>query len=206
MTPTKVHNILKRSAARTPVNAAIEGYQPRPEAQKVTTACKMTGLKSEARSLKPKVSAYVDGLRMLGRRDLSEAQIRQRLARKGHEPDEVEAAVDRLRAERAIDDARVAEAIAHTETTVRRHGKLRVRRQIEQAGIAPATARNAVDSVFEALDDQALLEASLGKRLRGRETIADEREFGRLFRYLVGQGFEPDRVMTALRKHKPSRF
>ncbi|HEY3043195.1 MAG TPA: RecX family transcriptional regulator, partial [Vicinamibacterales bacterium] len=111
-----------------------------------------------------------------------------------------------LRAERAIDDARVAEAIAHTETTVRRHGKLRVRRQIEQAGIAPATARSAVDSVFEAIDDQALLEASLGKRLSGRETIADEREFGRLFRYLVGQGFEPDRVMTALRKHQPSRF
>ena len=80
---------------------------------------------------------------MLGRRELSEAQVRQRLARKGHEPDAVDAAVDRLRAERAIDDARVAEAIAHTETTVRRRGKLRVRRQIEQAGIAPATARAA---------------------------------------------------------------
>ena len=48
----------------------------------------------------------------------------------------MDAAVERLRAERAIDDARVAEAIAHTETTVRRHGKLRVKRQIEQAGIA----------------------------------------------------------------------
>jgi len=162
----------------------------------------MTGQKPEVRSLKPKVSAYVDGLRMLGRRELSEAQVRQRLARKGHEADAVDRAVDRLRAERAIDDARVAEAIAHTETTVRRRGKLRVRRQIEQAGIAPATARNAIDSVFDAIDDAALLEAALAKRLRGRDGIADEREFRRLFRFLVGQGFEPDRVMAILKKHK----
>jgi regulatory protein len=162
----------------------------------------MTGQKPEVRSLKPKVSAYVDGLRMLGRRELSEAQVRQRLARKGHEADAVDLAVERLRAERAIDDARVAEAIAHTETAVRRRGKLRVRRQIEQAGIAPATARSAVDSVFDTVDDAALLDASLARRLRGRDKIADDAEFRRLFRYLVGQGFEPDRVMAILKKHK----
>src|SRR5437660_10948231 len=123
----------------------------------------------------PKAIAYGDGLRMLGRREVSEAQVRQRLARKGHPSDEIDAAVDRLRSGRAIDDARVAEAIAHTETTVRRRGKLRVRRQIEQAGIAPATARHAIDSVFETIDDAALLEAALAKRLRDREQIADER-------------------------------
>src|SRR5712691_8992656 len=165
----------------------------------------MTRPKSEARSLTPNVSAYVDGLKMLGRREVSEAQVRQRLARKGHDPDEIDAAVERLRSERAIDDARVAEAIAHTETTVRRRGKLRVRRQIEQAGIASATARHAIDSVFGAIDDAALLDAALAKRLRGRDQLADEREFRRLFRYLVAQGFEPDRVMTALRKHQPPK-
>jgi len=160
----------------------------------------------KAHSPEPKVGAYVDGLRMLGRRELSEAQVRQRLARKGHQPDEIDAAVDRLRRERAIDDARVAEAIAHTETTVRRRGKLRVRRQIEQAGIAPATARHAIDEVFggvDGIDDGALLEEALTRRLRGRDRLADDAEFRRLFRYLVGQGFEPDRVMAILRKHKP---
>jgi regulatory protein len=139
---------------------------------------------------------------MLGRRELSEAQIRQRLTRKGHQAEAVDAAVERLRAERAIDDARVAEAIAHTETAVRRHGRLRVKRQIEQAGIAPAIARGALDAVFGAIDDEALLQAALDRRLRGRDVIADEAEFRRLFRYLVGQGFEPERVIAALRRHK----
>ena len=160
---------------------------------------------SKAQSPEPKASAYVDGLKMLGRRELSEAQVRQRLARKGHPSDEIDAAVDRLRQERAIDDARVAEAIAHTETTVRRRGKLRVRRQIEQAGIAPATARHAIDEVFEGVDDEALLEEALARRLKGRDRLADEAEFRRLFRYLVSQGFEPDRVMAILKRHNEAQ-
>src|SRR5580704_17352524 len=145
-------------------------------------------------------NAYIDALKMLGRRELSEAQVRQRLARRQHAPDAIDSAVARLREERAIDDVRTAEAIARTQTSVKRRGRLRVRRQIEQAGIQPATARRAVDEVFAALDPDALLEASLAKRLRGREQIADQAELARLYRYLIGQGFEPDRVMAALGK------
>jgi SOS response regulatory protein OraA/RecX len=93
----------------------------------------------------------------------------------------------------------VAEAIARTETAVRRRGRLRVRMQIERAGIAKDIAKQAVDSVFATVDDDALLDASLGKRLRGRPAIANDREFQRLYRYLVGQGFDADRVLRALR-------
>ncbi|MCU1383669.1 MAG: recombination regulator RecX [Acidobacteria bacterium] len=144
-------------------------------------------------------SAYIDGLKMLGRRELSEQQVRQRLARKEYPADEIDEAIARLREERAINDQRVAEAIARMETGIRKRGKVRVRMQLERAGIAKDTAKQAIESVFENIDDEALLESSLRKRLRGRETIADDREFQRLFRYLVGQGFEMDRVMQALR-------
>ena len=144
--------------------------------------------------------AYVDGLRMLARRELSEAQVRQRLARKEHEQDDIDAAITRLREERAIDDNRVAEAIARSETSIRKRGKLRVKRKIESAGIASAAAKRAVDEVFDALDGDALLESALAKRLRGGKTLADAREFSRLYRYLVGQGFEPDRVLARLKK------
>jgi regulatory protein len=142
--------------------------------------------------------AYLDGVKMLARRELSEQQVRQRLARKGHAPAAIDDAIARLREARAIDDARVAEAIARTETSVRRRGRLRVRMQIERAGISRSTAKQAVDEVFDGVDDAALLEASLRKRLRGRDTIEDDREFQRLYRYLIGQGFEPDRVLAAL--------
>ena len=146
--------------------------------------------------------AYVDGLKLLARRELSEQQVRQRLARKGHDADAVDAAIARLRQERALDDARVAEAIARTETSVRRRGKVRVRMQIERAGIPHSVAKRAVDDVFGSVDEDELLEASLAKRLRGRERIADDREFQRLYRYLIGQGFDTDRVMRALERRR----
>ena len=148
------------------------------------------------------MSAYLDGLKMLARRELSEAQVRQRLARRQHDTDAIDEAITRLKAERAIDDARVAEAIARTETTVKRRGKLRVRLQIERAGIKPATARHAIEEVFGDVDEAALIEASLNKRLRGGGLISDDREFRRLYRYLIGQGFDPDRVMKTLRARR----
>ena len=147
-------------------------------------------------------SAYITGLKMLGRRELSEKQIRQRLARKEFLPDEIDEAVERLREERAINDRRVAEAIARNETSLRQRGRIRVRMQIERAGIAKETAKAAIDEVFGNIDDEALLESALRKRLRGREAIADQREFQRLFRYLLGQGFESDRVMKALKAYR----
>src|SRR5262245_53889603 len=143
-------------------------------------------------------TAYIDGLKMLGRRELSEQQVRQRLARKGHEPDQIDEAVARLREERAIDDARVAEAIARTETSVKRRGKLRVRMQIERAGIAKSVAKAATDEVFGAIDDDALIEAALNKRLRHGQRIEDDRTFQRLYRYLVSQGFDSDRALALL--------
>ena len=151
------------------------------------------------------MNAYIDGLKMLGRRELSEQQVRQRLARKEYEQDEIDQAVARLREERAINDQRVAEAIVRTETGIRKRGKVRVRMQLERAGIAKDTVKQAIDDVFEGIDSDALLEASLRKWLHGRDKIADDREFQRLFRYLIGQGFESDRVMRALRAKRQPR-
>jgi regulatory protein len=148
------------------------------------------------------LNAYIDALKMLGRRELSEAQVRQRLARKEYDEDAIDEAVARLISERAIDDNRVADAIARTETSFRKRGKLRVKRKIESAGIASSTAKRAVDDVFDALDPDALLDSALAKRLRHGHAIADDREFNRLYRYMVGQGFESDRVLAALRARR----
>ena len=150
-------------------------------------------------------STYIDGLTMLGRRERSEQRIRQRLVSNERAPEDIDEAVARLRGERAINDQRVAEAIARTETGIRKRGKVRVRMQLERAGIAKETAKAAIEEVVGTIDDEALLESSLRKRLRGRETIADDKEFQRLFRYLIGQGFESDRVMKTLKAYRIKR-
>ena len=147
--------------------------------------------------------AYVEALRMLARRELSEKQVRQRLARKEFDPTEIDDAIAQLLGDRSLDDRRVAEAIARSETSIRKRGKLRVKRKIESAGIRPTIAKHAVDEVFNALDADALLEAALAKRRRHGKPV-DDREFSRLYRYLIGQGFEADRVIALLKTIKSS--
>ena len=146
--------------------------------------------------------AYLDGLKLAAGRELSEAQVRHRLARKGHSPADIDTAIARLKDERAIDDNRVAETIARSETSTKRRGKLRVRMQIERAGIAAATARKVVDEVFNEIDADALLEAALTRRMLGRDRVEDDKEFQRLYRYLLNQGFDSDRVITALQARR----
>jgi regulatory protein len=147
-------------------------------------------------------SAYVAALKMLGSRELSEAQVRQRLARRGHDVDAIDSAVRRLLDEHLLDDRRVAAAIARTQIGLKRRGRLRVVQHIERAGISRATARQAADEALAELDPDALIEAAAARRLRGRPSLADEREFQRMYRFLVGQGFEPERVLKVLRRKR----
>jgi regulatory protein len=147
---------------------------------------------------------YLTALEMLARRELSEAQLRQRLTRRRHAPESIEAALASLKAERKLDDERAAAAIARSETSFKKRGRYRVTRQIEAAGIAPSVARRVVDDTFAAIDADALLAEALAQRLRGRIFFEGDREFHRLYRYLIAQGFEPDRVLAILRTRSGS--
>jgi regulatory protein len=145
--------------------------------------------------------AYVVGLKMLARRELSEAQLRARLGRRKFQPGEIENAVDRLRRERALDDRRVALACARTEARVRQRGRMRVVQRIESLGIAGDVARAAAAEVFAELDESSLLEQALERRLRRGASLRDAAVVRRIHRYLIAQGFEPSRV-TALVKSR----
>jgi regulatory protein len=146
-------------------------------------------------------NAYLTALRQLARRELSEAQIRRRLSRRGFTPDDIDTAVARLRQDGSLDDARVATAIARSQLSLKKRGERRVRREIEAAGITPAMAERAVAEVYAEVDADALLTAALDRRL-GTKRLADEREMARLYRYLVGQGFDAERAMAALRARR----
>jgi regulatory protein len=146
--------------------------------------------------------AYVAGLTLLARRELAEAQVRTRLAKRKFDEDDIDAAVARLRGERAIDDRRTALACARTEVRIRHRGRARVVRQIEALGIARDIARDAVAEVFAEIDETTLLEQALDRRLRHGMSLSDPAVLRRVHRYLLGQGFEPGRVMTLLRRRR----
>jgi len=148
----------------------------------------------------PVRAAYAAGLAMLARRELSEARLRERLRRKDHGAEAIDAAIARLREARAVDDRRVAVSAARTEAQVRSRGRGYVLRKLEALGIAPDTAAEAVEEVFGALDESALLDRALSRRLRGPSAgIRDQAHFRRLYQQLVRQGFQPSTVLAVLK-------
>jgi len=149
--------------------------------------------------------AYLDGLKLLARRELSEAQLRARLTRRNFGRHQVDAAIAALRRERALDDRRAALACARTQTGLRRRGRVRVLREIEAMGIARDVARAAVAEVFAGLDEAALLEEALSRRLRNGASLSDPRGERRIHRYLVAQGFDPARVADLIESHITNR-
>lgn len=136
---------------------------------------------------------------MLARRELSAAQVVERLRRRGFDPDATEAAIQRLQHEGALDDHRTATVHARRAARIVRRGPLRAEREITALGIAPAVAHAAVAEVYAEEDAGIVIEQALARRLPEGAPVADRAHFGRLYRFLVRQGFEPHMVTTALR-------
>lgn len=147
----------------------------------------------------PPPDAYVTALVMLSRRELSTAQLRDRLRRKGCPDEQIEDALSRLRDQRSLDDTRVARAAAHLESSIRRKGPARVRQRLRAMGLADDLIDEAVTEAFREVDVEARLDDALARRLRGQDIrTLDDRTRHRLIRALVQQGFPLDGVLKRL--------
>jgi regulatory protein len=143
------------------------------------------------------VDAYVLALGWLARRELTEKQIRQRLARRGLEPDAVDDAVTRLKAERAIDDARVAGAFARTAVRLKGRGPMRLERDLQVLGIERGAAKAAIKEILADTDEKTLARQALARRWRRAER-PEPADAARLYRALLRQGFGPSAARAAL--------
>ena len=148
------------------------------------------------------MDAYTAALTLLSRRELSARQLRERLLRRKFGPDEVDAVIERLRADRTVDDRRVAVASARMEAAIKGRGRRRVLQHVQQLGVSADVAQAAVEEVFSDVDEAALLERAIEKRLKGASTRQlDVKGKARLVRQLVGHGFDPSAVFARLRNN-----
>ena len=144
--------------------------------------------------------AYLVALTMLSRRELSEAQIRTRLARKQFDHGDIDAAVERLRQDGTLNDRRVALAAARLESAIRHRGRSRVLQKLRTLGIDSEIAESAVNEVFEEVDEGALLNRALERRLRGQAPKdLDEKGRARIVRGLAAQGFTIGDILKRFR-------
>jgi regulatory protein len=144
--------------------------------------------------------AYITALTMLSARELSEAQLRTRLKRRELDAAEIDEAIARLKADRTLNDRRVALAIARMESAIKHRGRSRVLQKIRQAGIDDDTAQEAVQAVFEEVDEDAMLDKAFERRLRGKAPKElDDKGRAKVIRGLVAQGFRFEAILKRLK-------
>jgi regulatory protein len=144
--------------------------------------------------------AYTVALTLLSARELSEAQLRTRLKRRQIDDDDIEAAVSRLKGDGTLNDRRVALALARMESAIKHRGRARVIQKIRQTGIDSDVAEDAVREVFEEVDENALLDRALERRLKGKAPKElDDKGRARIVRALVAQGFRLEAVLKKMK-------
>ncbi|MGQ0733018.1 MAG: regulatory protein RecX [Acidobacteriota bacterium] len=148
------------------------------------------------------MDAYSTALTLMGRRELSTAQLRDRLARRRFPPQVIADVVRRLTEAGVLDDRRVALAAARREILVKRRGRRRVIQQLLHQGLSAQDAAAAMDELYAELDEDTLLDQALHRRLRGVDLATlDTHAVARLTRALVAQGFDRGQVYARLRRH-----
>ena len=149
------------------------------------------------------MTTYTDAVRMLARRELSVRQLRERLREREHSADDIEDAITRLTSSGQLDDRRVACAYARTAANVKGRGRVRVQQELHAMGIARDVTAEAIADVFGDVDERALVDKAIEKKLRASGSTRRKlslQERGRLYQYLMRQGFTPASIAAAMRR------
>jgi regulatory protein len=146
----------------------------------------------------PPQSAYQRALGRLARRDHSAAELRRALLARGHDEDEVEAALARLRRERYLDDAGYAERYARSRMAHHGHGRALVRQGLRQRGVSRAEADSGLACALREVDERSLLETLARRYWRAHARVEPGRRLPRLWAFLLRRGFPPALVRERL--------
>jgi regulatory protein len=131
-------------------------------------------------------------LDLLARREHSRAELRDKLAAKDFEEDEVDAAVEKLAGEGLVSDARFVEAFVSSHVR-RGHGPVRIRAELSRRGVAAELLAPHLEA-----QDWGALARDVRRRRFGAGPPADLKDRARQHRFLEFRGFSSDHIRLAL--------
>lgn len=148
-------------------------------------------------------NAYALCLRWLTLRSRSEANLRQRLQRKGCDGDEIEQALQRCRELGYIDDHRYA---VERSGQLMRNGRavgIRLLHELKKDGINEQLATQAMDQCRQDYNEQQILADVVERRYTKIDFNAlDQRHQRRIVNYLQRRGFPLAMILDHLKKIK----
>jgi regulatory protein len=148
-------------------------------------------------------SAYDTALRILGGRGHSVLQLRRKLAAKRFEAKEIDETIERLRADRLIDDLQFAADFARSR--IRQSlGSKRIRRELEAAGVKGAPVELAIRSASAEEGEEERLRLACRKKIdilvrrHGAGFLRSAQGRRKLYSFLLNRGYEPSLIIAVM--------
>ena len=158
---------------------------------------------------KQRVKLDLEGLmnlagRSLARRAQSLNELRSRLKQRAARQEDVAEAISRLKEAGFLNDRKFADAFANWRRENQGLGKARVVRDLMARRVAPALAKQAVDSAYSNADETALIENFLERKYRGKDLaalLAEENHLASAYRKLRTAGFSAGNSIRVLKRY-----
>lgn len=149
----------------------------------------------------PRPTAVEYAIAVLSARSLPEKKLREKIAAR-YSADETDAAIERMRELRMVDDAAWAERFARDRFERGSKGRHRIRGDLLQKGIDAETADAAIARVIGVEDEREsalrVLDSLTRRLAKGGRDGADPSTRGRLFRQMMSRGFSATLVRELL--------
>lgn len=130
-------------------------------------------------------------------RERAPQEVRQKIKELGLRGHDAEQVFEVLREDGYFNEERYAEAYAGGKFRVNHWGRVRIRLELRQRGIAPDVIQRALDAIGEENYERTLREI-LEKKRAQFEAAKDERAREKTAAYAIRAGFEPELVFRYL--------
>jgi len=142
--------------------------------------------------------------RALSSRALSLNELRDRLKRRAARQEDAAEVVARLKEAGFLNDRKLADSFANWRRENQGLGKARVMHDLMTRRIAPAVAKQAVETAYSGVDEVALIESFLARKYRGKNLgalLGEQKHLASAFRRLRGAGFSAGNSIRVLKRY-----
>jgi len=142
-------------------------------------------------------------LRVLAGRAYSTGEMREKLSRRAQRSQDVEGVLARLKENKYLDDRQFAETYAASRLANERFGKTRVLQDLRHRRVTPTLAEKTVKTVYQDVDEAALIEEWIRRKYRTKEReglFQEEKDLASAYRRLLRAGFRTGEIVRVLRK------
>lgn len=145
-----------------------------------------------------KKRAKLRAMHLLTAQDRTEAQLREKLMKDGYPKEVADCAVDYVKSYHYVDDERYADS--YMRSVLGKKSRKIISFELERRGVSAEIIERVMEQT-EAMPEEKMIEALVKKRA-GEPHKMEDKEFRRVYGYLMRRGYRSGEILNVLRKYQ----